>query len=309
MSTDEKENIARGPSDRIMVAYDGTSEVERWLSLVTRAKTLLKWEDKDVSMNASLYLVGDAKTWYETGRYWEHDQDFETFSKLLKQRFTRKSPKFIVMAKLQNLKYVRNEDVRAWAARLRSTAHESETQIHTDELCGLFLSKLPPHYHVLKVQAQQGQDMLDLLMEECRRVQVSDSSAMADPEPTQQRDKNHASSSGSHATSQRFNGNCNYCGIAGHRESECHKKMRDQDKPAETQQGVQTRDSNKTLRWDPKTQKKLPASDHQGPNTIVCHFCKKPGHKQDDCYLKKKLLAMLDEDDSGGGDVNKNSEF
>lgn len=110
--------------------FDDTGSVNFWLKLVEAARVEKSWKEEDLVKRACLLLRGEAKTCFEHGRLWEReDLDWEEFSNLIQQRFSRSVPRHVVSANIGKLRLKPREDIRDFADRMMALAHQSEPAI------------------------------------------------------------------------------------------------------------------------------------------------------------------------------------
>ncbi len=283
-------------SAELVSKFDGTGNVDFWLAQVEAVKTEKRWEEADLVKRSSLLLRGEAKNWYENGRLWEKkDMTWTRFSTLIKQRFSRKSPRHVVSSSIGKLKLKPKEDVRDFAARMNALANQSDPAIDNTDMCGMLLKALPVHYRTVHVTTEEGEDSFESLVNACRRIQLLDADSDTGGEGAggnnSKDDKN-----GRGDNPKKFTGTCNYCGKMGHKEAECHKKARhiklNKNQGGNERTGPNTRETNKDAAWDPKTHQRFSKQEK-----VTCSFCGKDGHVRDDCYKWKRLNAMIGDDD------------
>ena len=283
--------MADRDSSDMIAKFDGSGSVDFWLSLLEAVQVANEWEDGEMVKRASLLLRGEAKTWFEHGRLWEKNLTWDQFKPLIKQRFSRKTPRHVVTASIGRLKLKQREDIRDFAARMSALANTSEPAIDTSDMCGMLLKALPPHYRTVRVEAVDGEDDFEALVNECRRIQLLD----ADADAEQPRNEDHKSAPKDQKTNsgkaKQFTGTCNYCHIKGHKERDCRKKKRDLGEADHQGQGpryqMETRESTRQARFDPKTHQRIKSGD------IHCLFCDADDHIRDDCYLWKRMIALV----------------
>jgi hypothetical protein len=169
----------------------------------------------------------------------------------------------------------------------------------------MLIKSLPPHYRTLQVQVKPGEDAFELLVAECRRVQIYYVDVEASTEANAGRTPG-AKGKGPSETA-KFTGECHYCHKIGHKEADCRKKMEDNktrpkysitastsEPTKSTSSTRETRDSNKKIAWDPRTHQRI---DKETVGVITCWFCGREGHKKDECPKLKKLNALINDDD------------
>ena len=87
--------------------------------------------------------------------------------------------------------------------------------------------------------------------------------------------RNHVGRDKSRNSKVKFDGNCNFCGIYGHRDTECYKKKKEQG----------------------------------GKIDGNCNFCGTYGHRESDCFKKKKFQSGKGSDKSNNfNNRNKNKK-
>jgi len=288
--------------------FDGTGNIDFWLSVVEAVKVERNWKDEDLVKRACLLLRGEAKLWFEHGRLWEKkDLTWDQFSTLIKQRFSRKVPRHVVTANIGKLKLKAKEDIRDFASRMSDLANQSEPKIDDSDMCGMLMKALPVYYHTVHVDEEEDEDQFEAMVNACRRIQLLDTDAdmgvpAERPEHGGRERDERPKVNNVGPSRKKFTGNCNYCGKPGHKEFECHKKERDEAeaKPQATARGARpnTRESNRNAQWDPRTHQKIKP---EGVN--CCMFCGEEDHEREDCYMWKRLSALIGDDaiEEGGG--------
>ena len=119
----------------------------------------------------------------------------------------------------------------------------------------------------------------------------------------------------------RFNGNCNYCGIKGHKKAECRKRMKDEkmrndrsdnrDRSYERRRDSSRDDNRYTERRDTRNERRetYPKDTRPYNSKLVCQICGYTGHSAVNCYQRTKGASAYRNLPYARQDKDENTEF
>ncbi len=178
--------------------------------------------DEELKTTVQFYLSAEALQYAHRAGLFEAAVDFDGVVAGLAARFASKKSPSWVRQQLSTMTRLSTESLRGYADRIRRVAADSKTPIDEADLVRTFVSSLMPPLNSIALQEKDTStlaEMLELAVQLQERLTRHPGIESSVPAPQQQRIKPERPT-------------CTYCGIVGHTNSICRRRIGDEQRAA-----------------------------------------------------------------------------
>jgi len=247
--------------------YDGTTDVERWLTIVDNAAKIKHWEPGMILSQALLHLSDSALSWSENSGA-TAVESYDQLKKQMKLRFKVTLNDAALRVELSKVKRKRDESIYTFADRLQAVTKKAAEKLSDSAVIQYFIKGLPHEFQFPLFIHVQATPLISFA-EVVKLVNDFESLGITERDNTSNMP---SSSSPINYADQKQKDRCHYCHKLGHTESECRKKKSDDSRQVTTQVVSHTPDEK--LRSDGRS-----VSKH-------CSYCNRDGHDVEHCYKR-----------------------
>lgn len=278
--------------------FDGSSDVERWISVVERTAKQQGWENRKVE-KVSLLLEGKARDFMEATELYK--EEWDAFAKALKDRFRSRQARINVLSQMMSCKRAPRQDLRAYAQHLRKMAMSSDTPIEEDDIKKIFLRGLPEKFQTLAIFSDKLS--MEELVSRCHDIDVMAPGSSEESHQGQGGRRNQGQQGNGGKNSRSQSATCEICGRANHKTEDCffgpggkyagQSSKNTQPKADGTQQQQQSHHPRQGQ--GQRSPYMLRPRGKDGKAEIKCYICDGP-HRMADCPNRERLNALMAED-------------